>query len=71
MSEEAHALARTFVGSADPNIIQVAQAQTMNREAASADVAGNLTEHIERRLLADREAENTEAVYAWRAHQSD
>src|SRR4051812_9673384 len=64
MREETQAIAGTIFGVADADVIEVGQAETMDRKAAAADVTGNLFEHIimGAAILGDAQHADAEAV---------
>jgi len=57
--KKSHALAGLVYRVANPNVVQVTLAKTVNRKAPPADFARNLTEGVELRLPVARDAKHT------------
>src|SRR5262249_6859335 len=64
-------LAGTLFRSADADVVEVAQAEPVNDEAAAADVARDFPQRVIGGLLADADAEDAHAVESRRADQPD
>jgi len=60
--EKALALAAAVVWPADADMIEVAEAKAMHREAATADIAADLTDRLTEHTNPGRDAEDADAV---------
>src|SRR5262249_14272897 len=69
--DEAGAVAGAVLRRADADVVERAEAEAVNGEAAAADVAGGLGDRVEGRGPADADAEDADAVGGRRPHQAD
>jgi len=67
MSQETQALARTFLGRADADVVEVAEPKPVNGKPPAADVATDFTKSVPVKMVSRGDAQNADAVDVRRA----
>src|SRR5581483_2199911 len=71
VGKKAEALAGAFGTAADAHMVQIAQAEAMNGEAAAADGTGDLVENVKGAFFFGIDGENARGVGPGRSNQAD
>ena len=71
VGKKPQALTRAILAAADADMVESAETQLVDREAAAADVAGNFAKGVKHRLAPVADAEDADAIRGWRMHQAD
>jgi hypothetical protein len=69
--QKAETLTGTLFRLTDANVVQRSQTQSMNREAATADLAGHFTKSVVGGLSSDTNGKDGNALWVGRLHETD